>query len=122
MEHVDDVSAVYENAAAWLAPGGFMTHEVDFSSHQLTRHWNGHWAVPPRLWRLIRGARPYLINRLPLQGQLEAMRRQGCHILQESRVERRDGLERHRFVEPYARMSEIDAQTHISFMVAQKGG
>jgi len=122
MEHVDDVSAVYENAATWLAPGGFMTHEVDFSSHQLTRHWNGHWAVPPRLWRLIRGARPYLINRLPLQAQLEAMRRQGCHILHEIRVERRDGLERHRFVEPYARMSEIDAQTHISFMVAQKGG
>ena len=120
MEHVDDVSAVYENAATWLAPGGFMTHEIDFSSHQLTRHWNGHWAVPSQLWRLTKGARPYLINRLPVQEQLEAMRRQGLEVLQEVRVGREDGLRQADFAAAFAGMSDKDARTHIAFVIGQK--
>lgn len=120
MEHVDDVAAVYDNAATWLASGGFMTHEIDFSSHQLTHHWNGHWAVPHPLWRMIRGARPYLINRLPFEGQLEAMRREGFEVLREVRVMREDGLGQAGFVPTYAGVSDKDARTHIAFVVGRK--
>ena len=120
MQHVDDVAAVYDHAQTWLAPGGFMTHEIDFSSHQLTRDWNGHWAIQPGAWKLIRGARPYLINRHARADQLEAMRRHGFRVLEEIRVDRDDGLERHHFVEPYALMSQTDARTHFVFVVCQK--
>ena len=120
MQHVDDVGAVYDHAHTWLAPGGFMTHEIDFSSHRLTRHWNGHWAIQPGAWKLIRGARPYLINRHAREGQVAAMRRHGFLVLEEVRVDRADGLEREQFVEPYALMSEADARTHFAFIVCQK--
>lgn len=122
MQHVDDIAAVYGHAQTWLAPGGFMTHEIDFSSHRLTRHWNGHWSIQPGAWRLIRGARPYLINRHARERQLEAMRRHGFLVLDELRVDRADGLEREHFVEPYALMSETDARTHFAFVVCQKPG
>lgn len=120
MEHVDDVDAVYDHAQTWLAADGFMTHEIDFSSHRLTRHWNGHWAIDPAAWRLIRGARPYLINRHALAGQLEAMRRHGFTVLDEIPTDRDDGLQRQDFVDPYALMSEADARTHFAFVVCQK--
>ncbi len=120
MQHVDDVAEVYDHARTWLAPGGLMTHEIDFGSHQLTRHWNGHWTIPPRVWRLIRGARPYLINRLPAEAHRRAMRAQGFELLREIPVERADGLPRQRFVQPYAAMSEADARTRIAFFVCRK--
>ncbi len=63
LEHVTDPDAVYRSCFRWLRPGGVMAHKIDHSSHGITRHWNGHYWIPDRLWRLILGRRPYAINR-----------------------------------------------------------
>jgi len=66
LEHVDDLPGAYGAMFQWLKPGGVMSHEVDFASHGITTTWNGHWALPDPVWWLIRGRRPFLINRRPL--------------------------------------------------------
>jgi hypothetical protein len=121
MEHIDDVAAVYASAAAWLKPGGLMSHEIDYGSHRLTRHWNGHWTIDDTLWRLIRGARPYLINRLSHRDQLEAMRAHGLELIHDVLTQRADGLAADRFNGVYASMSEADARTHIGFVLCRNG-
>lgn len=83
MEHVDDAEQAWKSCAAWLAPNGAMTHEIDYQSHHLTKHWNGHWSTGDLTWRIIRGYRPYLINRLPHSAQMAIVRTCGFEITSE---------------------------------------
>lgn len=65
MEHVADLPDAYRTIAAWLRPGGYASHQIDFRSHGLFTEWDGHWACPDWLWRLFIGRREYLLNREP---------------------------------------------------------
>ena len=120
MEHVDDIEHAYACCSSWLADDGHMTHEIDYGSHGLTRHWNGHWTVDSRMWRLIRGARPFLINRFPHATQLETASRHGFHVLNDITVKRSDGCNKERFAAPFAGMTDDSARTHIGFIVCGK--
>ncbi|MDH3347541.1 MAG: class I SAM-dependent methyltransferase [Desulfobulbaceae bacterium] len=66
LEHVDQMEGVYQSMNNWLKPGGYMSHQIDFKSHGLADQWYGHWQYEKWLWALIKGKRPYLLNRLPL--------------------------------------------------------
>jgi hypothetical protein len=81
LEHVDDLPGVYRACHAWLKPGGLMSHQIDFESHGTAREWNGHWAYPAAVWRLLRGRRPYLLNREPCGTHLKLMADAGFEIL-----------------------------------------
>ena len=83
MEHVDDVEQAWKSCGTWLAPNGVMTHEIDYQSHRLTKHWNGHWSTSDLCWRIIRGYRPYLINRLPHSAQMAIVKSSGFEIASE---------------------------------------
>ena len=50
MEHVGDVEGTYAACASWLRPGGWMSHQVDFSDHGITGQWNGQLAYPDLAW------------------------------------------------------------------------
>lgn len=81
MEHVDEVDLAYAAMHRWLKPQGVMSHRIDYTSHGITHDWYGHWTVSPTLWRVVRGKRAYLINRLPHSAHLTAMLRNGFEIL-----------------------------------------
>jgi SAM-dependent methyltransferase len=63
LEHVEDIRSTYASLSRWLSPGGCMSHVIDFRSHGITRGWDGHLQYPEMLWRVVRGRRPYLLNR-----------------------------------------------------------
>src|SRR5437867_6507385 len=46
LEHVDDLGGVYRAMAAWLKPGGRISHTIDFRAHGVSPYTNGHWAYP----------------------------------------------------------------------------
>ena len=75
MEHVADLDTTYAAVFRWLKPGGTMWHQIDFRSHGTSPIWNGHWAYPDWMWRLVRGDAP--INRQPLSRHLEAIEAAG---------------------------------------------
>lgn len=85
MEHVDDPALTYRACALWLRPGGVMSHKIDHSSHGLTRSWNGHYGLSARVWAVIYGRRPYLLNRMRPRDHLALIRAAGFEILPESR-------------------------------------
>jgi len=65
LEHVNDPLYTYQKMYIWLKPGGYMSHSIDFRSHGYADDWNGHWKYSDFTWKLIKGKRPYLLNRLP---------------------------------------------------------
>ncbi|MDD4953250.1 MAG: hypothetical protein PHV85_11955 [Desulfovibrionaceae bacterium] len=117
LEHVADPEATYSLMAGWLRPGGVMSHSVDFGSHGMSGHWNGHWACGDLIWRLVRGRRGFFLNRLPCSAHAAILGRLGLEPVAEARVLDRGGLPRERFVSAFRGMSGQDAVTRGAHMV-----
>jgi hypothetical protein len=119
MEHVEQVDATYAALYEWLRPGGFMSHTIDYKSHGYTRDWNGHWTISDRLWKLVKGKRPYLINRLPHSAHIKAMKNAGFQILGEMK---RNGapLARRELSDKFRTLSDDDLLTSGAFIHAVK--
>jgi hypothetical protein len=81
LEHVDDLPMTYEMMRRWSSSEGYVSHEIDFRSHQFARHWNGHWTYSDRAWSLIRGRLPFTINRAPLSTHLRLLDETGFEVV-----------------------------------------
>jgi len=118
LEHVDDLEQTYRAMRAWVKPNGFVSHSIDFTSHNLTRSWNGHWTLTDPAWRIVRGTRPYLINRQPLSRHLELLSKNGFVVVH---VDKQEAL-----VDPALRLAKrfrgmdgVDLSTRGAFVQAQ---
>lgn len=119
MEHVEQVDSTYAALYKWLRPGGFMSHTIDYKSHGYTRDWNGHWTISEFLWKIVKGNRPYLINRLPHSTHIEAMKKAGFQIVGEMKRNSAP-LPRHKLSDKYRTLSDDDLQTSGAFIQAVK--
>lgn len=80
LEYVDDLPEVYGALFRWLKPGGWMSHQIDFKSHGITEPWNGHWAFSEAQWRVLKGNRPYFLNREPCSTHIDQHTKSGFKI------------------------------------------
>jgi len=81
MEHVDDIEFAYREMFKWLKPGGVISHQVDFKTHEMTSEWNGHWFIGDAMWELLSHGRKYPMNRLPLSSHIQMMEKAGFEIV-----------------------------------------
>lgn len=65
--------------AAWLRPGGVMSHQVDLGSYG-GGVWNEHWTFGDLTWRVVRGRRVNYVNREPLSTYLELLAACGMRV------------------------------------------
>lgn len=122
LEHVDDLVGAYRACHAWLKPGGLMSHQIDFKSHGSAREWNGHWAYPDAVWKLIRGRRPYLLNREPCGTHLKLMAAAGFEVLAVERARRPSRLRWDQLAKRFRGIVADDMTTAGAFVIARKGG
>lgn len=120
MEHIDDLDSTYEAAWRWLQPEGVMSHEIDFMSHGHSAIWNGHWGCSDSIWKLVRGNRPYLINREPHSRQLELVRSCGFEILVDQRAVSNEGISRAMLAKRFRGLSDDDLVTFNAYMLSKK--
>ncbi len=120
LEHVEDLDGTYRAMHRWLRPGGRMSHVIDFSSHGLTRVWNGHWGLPETAWRLIKGKRPYLINRQPLSAHLRHLDRLGFTTLAVAPRSGPPGLGRANLARKFSQVTVEDLNVSCAFVAAEK--
>ena len=120
LEHVRDLNATYRDLAAWLEPGGLMSHQVGLVSHGITKEWNGHWAIPEPLWKLIMGRRPYLLNRQPCSAHLELLRKHGFEIIHLMKNGREGGIDRSRLAGNWKTLSDDDLACSDLFFIARR--
>ena len=120
LEHVDDLPGMYMCMNAWLRPGGYVSHTIDFRSHGLSNAWNGHWACSDALWKIIRGRRPYLINRAPRSTHIDLLTAHGFTVAAETVRSSASAVRRSDLSRRFAGMNDTDLTTSTAFVVGAK--
>jgi SAM-dependent methyltransferase len=120
LEHVDDLEETYQAMVAWLKPGGYASHVIDFGAHYLSPHWNGHWAYADWEWRLVRGCRDFLLNRQPLSAHVAHAKQAGFDVLSLRRYQSSPGLGLDALSPRFQRLDAEDARTRGAFLILRK--
>lgn len=120
LEHIDDLEFAFEAMRRWLKPGGVMSHQIDFKCHGLFSGWNGHWACSELVWKLIKGKRPYLINRQPLSAYLDLLEKHGFKRTYLAKTGEPSAVERKNLAKKFSRLSDQDLETSSALIQAVK--
>jgi predicted SAM-dependent methyltransferase len=120
LEHVEDLAYTYEALYRWLKPGGFMSHEIDFKCHGTAKDWNGHCAYSDIVWKLIKGKRPYLLNRQPHSAHINLMQKLDFEVICDMKTKDTSGIERKSLASRFKNMSDDDLITSTAFIQAVK--
>jgi SAM-dependent methyltransferase len=120
MEHVDDLTITYDICSRWLKPGGVMSHQIDFRSHGTAASWDGHRAYGDVAWRMIRGSRPYLINREPLSAHHIIPETFDLDLIEQILIKRQPFLASAKLASRFRAWSEEDLRTAGAFVVHRK--
>jgi SAM-dependent methyltransferase len=118
LEHVDDLPELYTNMAYWVRPEGWLSHQVDFRCHGITPEWNGHWAIGRFMWWLVRGRRPYLINRQPLSAHLELHRKHNFKIRLCNKKTSREGIARELVCDSFDFLADEDLSCQSAYIAS----
>jgi hypothetical protein len=102
----------------WLAPNGFLSHEIDFSSHGWADQWDGHWAHSDWKWKLIRGRDAWSINREPESTHLRILEREGFRIVCHERGRAQSNITRARLAARFRGATAEDLTTSSTFLQA----
>jgi hypothetical protein len=120
LEHVVNLEDTYRSCALWLKRSGWMSHQIDFTSHHLAKEWNGHWTYPDWMWKIIVGKRPFLINRQPCSHHLQLLRASGFEVVRYLRRTRANGIKRSSLALSWRGLSEDDLACAGTFIQARK--
>ncbi len=120
LEHVDDLTNTYKAMHSWLKPNGYISHTIDFKSHGTASEWNGHWTYSDFMWKIIRGKRPYLLNREPHSTHIEILDKEGFEILADVIVETKSNLKKENLNPKFKDISDDDLITSGAFIQAIK--
>lgn len=118
LEHVDDLEGAYKAMKSWLKPAGFISHTIDFKSHGLSKAWNGHWAFSDLTWKLIRGRRPFLLNRKPYSFHATIMKNCGFKVANETKVIRQSDISQEQLADKTGTTTPEDMEISVSFIQA----
>jgi hypothetical protein len=120
LEHVSDLRSCYSSMNRWLKKGGFCSHQIDFSSHGLSKTWNGYRGYSELLWRAMLGKRHFLINREPPSRHRELFLENGFELLFDAQNIVDNGIERSRLAKQWRDISDDDLYCNTAFFVALK--
>lgn len=120
LEYVPDVADLFEACWSLLAPGGWMSHQVDLTSLELTRRWNGHWAYPDWAWRRVVGARRFPPRRRFASAYVDRIRERGFELVATLYQERNGGIGRDQLAAGLGHASDRDLRCSGLFVIARK--
>ncbi|MBN8436971.1 MAG: methyltransferase domain-containing protein [Candidatus Accumulibacter sp.] len=120
MEHIDQLDETYTECFRCLKPGGFMSHQIDLRCHDTAPEWNGHWKYADLTWRLMRGGRPWFINRKPCSTHIGLANHAGFNIHAEIKQSVSSGISRRQLAERFKELSQSDLTTAGVLVLASK--
>lgn len=120
LEHVDDIENTYKTMYAWLKPDGLMSHQIDLKCHGTASEWNGHWAYSDFQWKVIRGKRPWLLNRLACSQQLALAEKNGFKIIVVKKITTSSKIKKMSLDNKFTNISDEDLETSGVFFIAKK--
>ena len=120
LQYVDNIDSTYEKMNSLLREGAMMSHCIDFSSHGMTKSWNGQWLYSDAEWKFLNGNKKVILNREPKSAHLLTNTNNGFQILTTKDLKKEIEFPRTEFHKKYSSLSETDAGTAVSFIVSQK--
>ena len=120
LEHTDDLKTAYEASYNWLKEGGFMSHEIDFRCHGHSHAWNGHWSYSDFVWRLMRGCRPYFINRKAHSSHIKLIKENGFEVITDLQKFDNSGIQIEDLAPQFRNFSRNDICTYSAYILSRK--
>ena len=120
MEHVDQLEETYAECFRCLKPGGYMSHQIDLRCHDTASEWNGHWKYSKLTWRLMRGSRPWFINRQPCSTHIDLVKQCGFGLRAQITQLGNHGISRKQLANGFRELSESDLLTAGVLILASK--
>lgn len=120
MEHIDELEETYLECFRCIKTSGFMSHQIDFRSHDTAPEWNGHWKYGDLTWRLMRGGRPWFINRKPCSAHVGLIRQAGFNTHAVIKQANDLGISRAQLAHRFKDLSECDLRTSGALVLANK--
>jgi len=120
LAHVEDLNSLYKTFYSWLKPGAYMSNVIDFGSHGITDDWNGHWKIPDFKWKLIRGKRPYLLNREPHSTHIAMIKEAGFEIVCDLKTELKTNITKAELASRFSTITDDDLIIRNAFIQAVK--
>jgi hypothetical protein len=119
LTEVADPKGTYRALHSWLKPGALMSHQIGFPFHVFTGHWNGYWAFPEPLWKIFKGKRPFVMNRLPCSVHLDLLEKQGFELTCKLK-QYKTGIRRSQLASQWKSLSDDDLYCSGLFVQARK--
>ena len=120
LEHYDELDIGYSIMQRWLNKDGFMSHSIDFKSHNKSKTWDGHWKIPNWYWFLLRGGRPFLINRKPLSVHENFLKKYNFDVIFTKLTLMTPTFNRNKLNTDFKTMSDKDRETSAAFIQVVK--
>lgn len=120
LEHIEDLENTYKAFYSWLKPGGYMSHQIDFSCHGIANHWNGHWEYSDIMFNIIKGKRKYFLNRAPHSFHLNLAEKYGLKIISDIYVKDVTGIKKDNFSRKHRQFNEDDFFIREAHILSKK--
>ncbi len=120
LEHVENLEGTYYAIYKWLKKGGVMSHSIDFKSHGTTKSWDGYRTYSEFQWKIVKGGKKFLINRLPYSVHLELQKKNNFKILKSIPVKMNNTIPKHQFAKKFKNLSEEDMTTSTAYLLSKK--
>jgi len=120
LEHVDNLSTIYTCMYDWLKNNGIVSHQIDLKCHDTADEWNGHWIYSDLMWKIIRGNRPYLINREPFSTHKKMVEESKFHIVCEQKTYSKNNISTQKISNRFKHITDDDFTISDVFIQAMK--
>ncbi|MBL7905273.1 MAG: hypothetical protein JNL22_09655 [Bacteroidales bacterium] len=120
LQHIDYINHAFVAMHTWLAPQGFMSHVTDYSSLGFTRYWNGHWTMTDLEWKIMKGGRKFLTNRLTHSAYVKLHKEFKLRILEVKTVTKPNEIPENQLVKNFRNLPEEDLTTFCSWIISVK--
>lgn len=120
LEHIDNLENAYKAMNLGLKPTGYISHQIDFKCHGTADEWNGHWTYSDLTWKLMRGKRPYLLNRQPYSLHLSLLEKEGFKLITNISYRLESKLQKKQLAPQFQSMSDDDLITSGAFVQGMK--
>ena len=115
----DHLEGAFNAMARWLRRGGIMSHQVNLAFPQ-TERWNEHWSYSELTWKIIRGRRPYYVNRVPASEYVRVCEKSGFTVVALTRVPGTNGVPTRELARRFRTYPSSDYDTRAMHFIAKR--
>jgi hypothetical protein len=120
LQHIDKIASAYQLMYKWLKPAGLMSHVIDFKSMGSSEKWYGHWSYSDLEWKIVRGRKAYLINRLPYSAHINLLDGNGFKVIRSRKTISESIVDRKDLAPRFRSLSDEDISVSGAYILSAK--